>query len=358
MSGPVSILPKGTNFARRCIALALGQGDPGAAADVAMKMWPGSILHRAMAGNLGGASGSWGEQIDNLANINSEFVGLVSQRTILGQIADDARQVPLRVRVISSVDGASAGWVSEGGTKLVGALSLTAEAMAPLKVVSMTAATDELLKSGGAKAEKIIVKDMSRAVSRQLDIAFIDPSNAGVAGEKPASVAHNAPTVAYGASDYSNPTVLKNKVGDMFDQFDGDLLTSYWIGSPRVLARLALHDVIDVLRGPQDASMAMVPILANNNVPSEGGSPDTDILVLLDADAVVVGDDGEIEVRTSRQASVQLVDNPTQSSVTPTPTNLVSLWQCHAHGFLAERALNWKLARANACVVLTGLPRA
>jgi hypothetical protein len=56
----------------------------------------------------------------------------------------------------------------------------------------------------------------------------------------------------------------------------------------------------------------------------------------------------------SREASLQMLDNPTNDTVTPTATSMVSLWQTNSVGFRCERILNWARRRSNAAVCLTG----
>jgi hypothetical protein len=53
---------------------------------------------------------------------------------------------------------------------------------------------------------------------------------------------------------------------------------------------------------------------------------DDDQLVLLDAGALA-GDLGDVTMRASGAASVQMLDNPTNNSATATGTTLVSMWQ-------------------------------
>jgi hypothetical protein len=76
--------------------------------------------------------------------------------------------------------------------------------------------------------------------------------------------------------------------------------------------------------------------------------------VALQPSEVYFADDGGFQVDASDQASLQMLDNPTNDTVTPTATSLVSLWQTNCVGFRAERILNWARRRANAAVYLTG----
>lgn len=55
----------------------------------------------------------------------------------------------------------------------------------------------------------------------------------------------------------------------------------------------------------------------------------------------------------SREASLQMLDNPTNDSVTPTATTMVSMFQTNSVAFRCERILNWARRRDNAAVYLT-----
>lgn len=47
----------------------------------------------------------------------------------------------------------------------------------------------------------------------------------------------------------------------------------------------------------------------------------------------------------STEASLQMLDNPTNDSVTPTATSLVSMFQTNSVAFRAERTINWTRRR-------------
>ena len=57
-------------------------------------------------------------------------------------------------------------------------------------------------------------------------------------------------------------------------------------------------------------------------------------------------------VDVSREASLQMLDNPTNDTVTPTATSMVSMWQTNSVAFRAERILNWKRRRASGVALL------
>ena len=76
--------------------------------------------------------------------------------------------------------------------------------------------------------------------------------------------------------------------------------------------------------------------------------------MLLDAGQVLYGA-GPVEVSSATSASVQMLDDPTGSSVTPTATQSVSLFQTNSVGIRMERFVSWKVARASAVAWLSGV---
>ena len=85
-------------------------------------------------------------------------------------------------------------------------------------------------------------------------------------------------------------------------------------------------------------------------------------VALVNASDIYFGDEGGVMVDVSREASLQMLDNPTNNSISGTATSMVSMWQTNSVAFRAERILNWSKRRASAVAVLSevnwGLPAA
>jgi hypothetical protein len=54
----------------------------------------------------------------------------------------------------------------------------------------------------------------------------------------------------------------------------------------------------------------------------------------------------------SDQASLQMLDNPTNDSAVPTPTTVVSMFQTNSVALRAEREITWVKGRADAVVYM------
>ena len=98
---------------------------------------------------------------------------------------------------------------------------------------------------------------------------------------------------------------------------------------------------------PTGGTLAGLPVFTSQTVA-------TNVVMLVTGDEIFLGDEGGIEVRISDQASLEMDNAPTQSSIgTPTATTTVSMFQTNSVAFLVERYLNWQLRRAGAVVWAT-----
>ena len=95
-----------------------------------------------------------------------------------------------------------------------------------------------------------------------------------------------------------------------------------------------------------------VPVIVSDYLPvtSDGG-----IVVLVNASDIWLADDGQVTVDASQEASLQMLDNPTNNSASGTPTTMVSMFQTNSTAFRAERYINWARRRASGVAYLTGV---
>ena len=97
------------------------------------------------------------------------------------------RMVPPRVRTIFGTAGVQAYWTGERGWRPASRMSFSAgDTLNPLSVTALLVITEELARS--VDGEGVMSRDLGAAVGAAIDAAFIDPTNSGISGEKPASV--------------------------------------------------------------------------------------------------------------------------------------------------------------------------
>ncbi|ANK84169.1 phage capsid family protein [Rhizobium sp. N1314] len=333
----VSLAPRGSTFVRCAMALALAKGDMVHAAEIAAGRWglmsPAARVAKAAveAGQLGGGSGTWGSELAaDLATATVEFFQLVAERSIVGRMAG-LRRMPLLTRSISVVGGSTAHWVGEGKPKPVSALVFGDALLPSRKIIALCVCTRELLESSDPAAEGVIKTDLVRAVADALDSAFIDPSNAGIADVVPASI--------------TNSVTQSADLEALVSDFAGDLSAAVFVMNPATAVSLSSADRPNI--GARGGELSGVPVITSRNV-AEGN------IVLADPTGIALGE-GSADLRVTTEATVEMLDNGlTQDATEGTGTSLVSLWQTNAAGLLAERAINWAVARPGSVGYIAG----
>ena len=69
-------------------------------------------------------------------------------------------------------------------------------------------------------------------------------------------------------------------------------------------------------------------------------------MIVLDPAALLIADDGLLDVTVARHAEIEMDTSPTSPPVAG--TILVSLWQAGLTGIRFDRFIAWRMARANA----------
>lgn len=332
---------RGQTFARICIARALGGDHQADTIAFATQLFGRSdAATRILKASAGSTvpSESWGEELATYQQAAAEFFELVQAGSIVGRLSG-LRRVPLSVRTIAVTEGASAHWVAEGAVKPIVNATFSADSLLPLKLAAITVVTQELLRLADPMAETAIRNDLVRAVQEALDVAFIDPGNAGAVGEQPASVTSGVtPVVATGT--------FSTDFAALIDDFSGDLSTAYLVGHPTLFAKLASADY--PLIGARGGELAGIPAISSKEVPA-GSSPDTHSLILVDPAGIAIGD-GLPRIDVAVEASILMID-PDQS---PAEADMVSLWQQNLAAIRVEQPTNWRAMRP-AVSMLTGI---
>ena len=92
-----------------------------------------------------------------------------------------------------------------------------------------------------------------------------------------------------------------------------------------------------------------LPCIVSEYVPTVSAGS---YVALVNASDIYMGDDGGVAVDMSREASLQMADNPSNDATTGTGASMVSMWQTNSVAFRAERTINWAARRAGAVALL------
>ena len=355
-SGVISVkgnLPQGTAFTRYAIALARSKGNIMQAYEIS-KAWHDStpevetVLKTAVAAG-DTTSANWATELADYTYMASEFVELLRPATIIGRI-QGLRRVPFMIRMPKTAAGVSAGWVGQGLGKPLSKMDFDTVTLAQNKIACIVVLTEELIRFSNPAAEAVVRQDMIDAISQYTDQQFIDPTVTASTTVRPASITNGLTNV-----NMSGTTValIMADIQAMFNKIISGNITlkaGVWVMHPRSALYLSmLRTAQDVFAFPgitmNGGTFYGMPVVTSAAVPIDTGN-DT-YITLMDASEVYLADDGGVTLDVSREASLEMVDNPTAGASTQ-----VSLWQHNLVGLRAERFVTWKRRRDAAVVVL------
>lgn len=358
-------LDKGIAFARFAGIVASSKGNISNALDIARDRFPTEKPLHDILRMIGTRGHEWvskaavavGTSTDsdyaaplvNYTVMVSDFLEYLRPQTIIGRIPN-LRRVPFNIRVPRQTGGGSASWVGEGAPKPATALAFDFVELKYLKLATIAVITEELARFSSPSAETIIRDTLARAIVQQMDADFVDPSNAGVANVKPASITNGVSAIP---STGNTEAEIRIDIGNVFAPFISANLTpanGVWIMS--ATTALALSLVLNEAGTPAFPTISMsggtffgMPVVVSEAVGN--------IVILANASDILLADDGQVTIDVSREASVQMDDSPTNPVVAATV--LVSLWQHNLVGIRAERMIAWIKGRAAAVQYLSGV---
>lgn len=354
-------LEPGIGFARLARVKALGRLDNEPAIQVAEKIYgaDSGIVAVLKAPVLGGstADGNWAANlVGDETSVFADFVAFLRPATILGKFGTGGipslRKVPFRVALVSQTSGGAGYWVGEGKAKPLTSFGFGRTTLEPLKVANIAVVTEEVLRDSSPSAEAIIRDSLRDALVERLDTDFIDPNKTASANVSPASITNGAESIASTGPDADD---IRKDVRSVFAKFiaaNNPPTSGVWIMSASTA--LALSMMVNAL-GQRE-----FPGIGMNGGTFEGmpaiiSEYAGDLLVLVNASDVYLGDEGGIAIDMSREASLEMDSAPSSNSTTPTAAQMVSMFQTNSVALRAERTINWARRRASAVAYLTGV---
>lgn len=358
-------LAPGVMFARYAGLIAAAKGNMSTALEIAKDKFPTEKPLQDVIRLVGTRGNDWvskaavavGTTTDsdyaaplvNYTVMVQDFFEFLRPQTIIGRI-DALRRVPFNVRVPRQIGGGAAAWVGEGAPKPLTAVSFDYVELKYTKLATIAVITEELARFSSPSAEMIIRDTLASAIIQQMDSDFVDPSNAGSANVKPASITNGVTPVP---STGNTEAEIRIDIGAVFAPWIAANLTpmgGVWIMS--ATTALALSLVLNEAGTAAFPGVTMsggtffgLPVIVSETVGN--------IVILARAPDILLADDGQVTIDVSREASVQMDDAPTNP--VEASTVLVSLWQHNLIGIRAERMVSWVKGRAAAVQYLSGV---
>lgn len=303
----------------------------------------------------------WAAPLVDYQNFAGDFVEFLRPRTIIGQFGSGSvpslNRIPFNVRIAGQTSGGNAYWVGEGAPKPLTAFDFTATELRWNKVAAISVLTDELIRFSSPSAERLVRDALAGAVIERIDIDFVDPTKTAVNNVSPASITNGATSIPSSGTDAD---AVRADIQALWAPFiaarNAPRNAVYIMDSTTALALSLMQNPLGQSEFPgitmNGGTFMGVPVIVSDYLPvTSAGS----MVVLVNASDIWLADDGQVTIDTSNEASLQMLDNPTNNSATGTATSLVSMFQTNSTAFRAERYINWARRRSSGVAYLTGV---
>lgn len=362
-------LEPGLLFARAAKCLALGHLEHRDAIQIAKSLYDGQdsvigatqrLVTKAAVAPATTANSSWaGALVGEEGTAFADFVAWLRPMTILGRFGLNGvpalRRVPFRTPLIGQTSGGDGYWVGEGNAKPLTKFDFSRTTLEPLKVANIAVATMEVIRDSSPAADTIIRDALAAALRERLDIDFIDPEKAAVASISPASILNGVTGIASSGTDAEAVRTDIKAVFGAFIAANNAPTSGVWImSSTTALALSLMQNPLGQAEFPgigmNGGTLFSLPVIVSEYVPFDSSGA---IVALVNASDIYLGDEGEIDLSMSTEASLQMDSAPDNPSTATTV--MVSLWQRNLVGFRAERTVSWARRRPSAVAYLTGV---
>ncbi|PDS80142.1 phage major capsid protein [Rhizobium sp. L43] len=282
------------------------------------------------AGTL--ADPQWAGQLADMQAASSAFLQQLGGRSSFASLLDMGvlTRAPLHAHIGALSEGVVGAVNGEGEARPVSRMSLNGGALLPRRADAVIALSREILENSSAASQAFVSRQLRRAVAKALDTGFFD-----------SLVTSATPSFS---STGDHPADLKILL-DAANSGSGRLA---WIAATDVANAICLLNDGRGTASPEGLSEFVgLPLAVSPALPAG-------VLVLLDGDRVV-GDVESLGISVARHAALQMSDEPTNASDTPTPTALTSLWQTNAVAIRLSSLFGVSAGTPDALAVMTGI---
>lgn len=371
-------LEPGILFARYAMCKMASQNNPAMAVEIAKSQYPqheglvktldlearGQKMQGLMKATVEAGTTldtTWAAPLVDYQNFAGDFVEYLRPRTILGQFGTGGipslNRIPFNVRIAGQTTGGQGYWVGEGAPKPLTSFDFNDTELRWNKIATIAVLTNELIRFSDPSAERLVRDGLAAAVIERADIDFVDPAKAAVANVSPASITNG---IAGIPSSGNTAEDIRADIAALWAPFiaarNAPRNAVYLMDSTTALALSMMVNPLGQAEFPgitmNGGTFNGVPVIVSDYLPVDSGGG---MVVLLNASDIWLADDGQVTIDASREASLQMLDNPTNNSATGTPTTMVSMFQTNSTAFLAERFINWQRRRASAVSYLVGV---
>jgi HK97 family phage major capsid protein len=356
-------LEKGVEFARYAMCVGAAKGNLMQAHEIAKTRFKDTprlaiVLKAAVAAGTT-VDATWAAPLLEYNQFAGDFVEFLRPMTILGKFGNNGipslRRVPFNINIRGQTSGGEGYWVGQGAPKPLTKFDFENIYLGFAKVANIAVLTEELLRFSNPSAELLVRDSLAAALIERLDIDFVDPAKALVANVSPASITNGVTGIpASGTGDAADIRADVKAAMSAYIAANISPTSAVWI-MPATTA-LSLSLMVNPLGQPEFPGVSMnggtfggIPVIVSEHVPTVSAGA---LVILANAQDIWLADDGGVTLSASTEASLQMLDNPTNNSATGTATTMVSMFQTNSVALRAERYINWKKRRAQAVQVI------
>lgn len=288
----------------------------------------------------------------------NEFVLETDKQRVLANSLVRPYRVEANTRFTIVHNSMNGHWVGEGKAKPLTKGSFDTDMISFKKLATITVATNEALRYGSDRTAEMLQRQLTQSLIRRENEDLLNPLNAGSL-TTPASILYGAPNRA------STGSTVEDFSADLtwlLEQFalTGDSMADCVFLVDRVTALRASSkmNALGTSKAFPDLTMnggtlEGLPVVVVDELPRDS---DGSIVALVNFANVALVDDGAFTVDSSNSASLEMSDSPTHDSTTPSPAELVSMFQTNSVAFRAEKYINWKVLKDKlAAAYVTGV---
>lgn len=265
--------------------------------------------------------------------LTSTFVETLRNGSVFFRLLDGGfRRAPSRTRIGIATAGATGWIVGEGAPVPLTRIALEHGAITQRMAAALLVTTDELARESSAAATNLIIGELRAAISSVVDETFIDEITTTA-----------TPSFASVGDPRSDTLTLLRAVDT------GAMSRLFFIFGTEAAKHASVADLgHESTMTPAGGEWFGLPALVSDAIPDS-------TIMLIDANAFIA-DSRAITLRASREALVEMSNEPTSETVTPTAASeLVSLWQTNGVGLLAQAYFGYEQVRDNAVAEITGV---
>lgn len=358
-------LAKGIEFARYVMCLGAAKGDLHTAKSIAETRFPNSDrIHTTLKAAVAAGTttdSTWALPLVEYNQFAGDFVEFLRPQTILGKFGQagipSLRAIPFNVHVRGQTSGGEGYWVGQGAPKPLTKFDYNDAYLGYAKVANIAVLTEELMRFSNPSAEALVRDSLAGALIARLDTDFVDPGKTAVSNVSPASVTNGVTPVVSSGTDADAIRVDVKAAMQTFITANITPTGGVWIMSSSTALSLSLmRNALGQKEFPDITMMGGtfegLPVITSEYV---GGDSSGGYVILANASDIWLADDGNVVVDASREASLQMLDNPTNNSAAGTATSMVSMFQTNSVAIRAERWINWQKRRTSAVALISGV---